>query len=341
MALTFSKFNTFAEVKAHYESIKPLVSRCHPRGQDIRPIGDRARKHERIVRVSPNCYALSDGYHFGDPVFPTYTYGTPDYVGAIKPADMVKYAPIVWRIRQDGVEEVTLRNGWGQGQHNMRYSFLYRHTPRGMWFRNRNGKHFIAAEGTEYYLAKQRTTPRLVYDNIMDADSDHFWVRGLKDWIRLQDDNSALTFANVNGRWILANGGKELPKPPKVLVNKSAKKRYEPQIKAFKEWAFTMAPMLPIEDYNYVTDIYTQVRQWIDALEGRKNNFWGNPLDQLDVKIKRQIICDADHPMYLPMAVYMLRSVETHRAETEEDAHRVKQRANRWINNTMGFNKKG
>ena len=63
MALTWTNFASFKDVVKHYENIKPLVSKLHTREDDIRPIGDRNRKWERIVKVSRNCYALSDGYH--------------------------------------------------------------------------------------------------------------------------------------------------------------------------------------------------------------------------------------------------------------------------------------
>ena len=55
MALTISNFSSFDDVVKHYESIKPLVSKLHTREDDIRPIGDRNRKHERIVKISRNC----------------------------------------------------------------------------------------------------------------------------------------------------------------------------------------------------------------------------------------------------------------------------------------------
>ena len=172
--LTYTSFNSFADVEAHYNKIKPLRGKGND-GKDIRPIGDRKRKWERIVKISPNCYALSDGHHFGDAVFGHWTYGAKDYKPTLK--DMERYAPIVWRKKRDGTEEVTLRNAWGPGQHTGRYSFLYRHSPHRMWFRNRNGKHFIQVAAQDFYLAKGTTTPRAVYDAIMDTESTHYWRR--------------------------------------------------------------------------------------------------------------------------------------------------------------------
>lgn len=339
MALTYSTFQTFAEVEVHYNKIKPLRGKDNE-GKDIRPIGDRRRKWERIVKISPNCYALSDGHHFGDEISPAWVYGAE--AQPITLADMEKYAPIVWRKRRDGLEEVTLRNGWGPGLHTSRYQFLYRHTPKGMWFRtgNRDGKHFIEASGERYYLAKVRTTPRHVYDAINNAASNHYWQKRMKDWVRLQDDNSALTFTNLQGRWTLVDGGKEVPTPPKVIVRKELKAKYKKHIDVFKEWAFTMGPMLPLHDYNYIRDMNSQAAEWCAEQSGGKRHYWGDPLMHIDFKIKRQIMCDEEHPMRLHMAVSMLRNIELYNVDDEDGARRCKQRANTWINNHMNFTKK-
>lgn len=336
--LTYTSFNSFAEVEAHYNKIKPLRGNANA-GKDIRPIGDRKRKWERIVKVSPNCYALSDGHHFGDEVFTCWTYGAENYTPTLK--DMERYAPIVWRKKRDGTEEVTLRNGWGPHQHTGRYSFLYRHSPHRMWFRNRNGKHFIVdAGGNSYYLAKGTTAPRAVYDAINSNPSNHYWQTRTQKWIKLQDDNASLTFTqNEHGGWVLADGGKDIPTPPKKIVRKELKARYKKHIDTFKEWAFTMGAMLPIRDYAYARDQYNVVHEWMKANNVDTNNYWGHPFNHMDAKLKRQILCDEEHPLRLPMAVSMLRSVESYHADTEDEVRRVKQRANTWINNHMGFTK--
>ena len=104
MALTHTNFSSFHEVAKHYNSIKPLVSQYHTREDDIRPIGDRNRKYERIVKISNNCYALSDGHHYGDDKFIPWgltetkevdgvwhTIPRLDWLGSMR-----RYAPIVW-----------------------------------------------------------------------------------------------------------------------------------------------------------------------------------------------------------------------------------------------------
>ena len=343
MALTYTSFTCFKEVEAHYNKITPLRGSTNA-GKDIRPIGDRARKHERIVKISPNCYALSEGCHFGDPYFSSWYYGAPN--GADKftptPKDMERYAPIVWRKKRDGTEEVTLRNGWGPHQHTGRYQFLYRHTPKGMWFRNRNGKHFIQNGSSEHYLAKVRTTPEPVYRSIMGNTSTHYWQKRTKDWAMLHDDNSALTFKNTDDGWVLVTGGKPAPTPPRKVINKTAKAKYKKHIDAFKEWAFTMGPLLPIADYGYLQEQHKFMREWMKENDADSSNRhywggWGNPITHMDLTTRRQIVSFEAHPLRLPMAVFMLRDIDFHKAEDEDDIRLIKQRANTWINNTMGF----
>lgn len=340
MTLTFSTFDSFAGVEAHYNKTKPLGGTKN-KGKDIRPIGDRRRKWERIVKISPNCYALTDGHHFGDAIFTCWTYGAENYTPTL--ADMERYAPIVWRKKRDGTEEITLRNGWGPGVHTGRYAFLYRHTPKGVWFRNRNGKHFIQlgnGGGAIYYLAKQQTTPRAVYDAIKSVESTHYWQKRMQNWVKLQDDNASLTFTkDAHGGWVLADGGKEIPTPPKKIVRKELKEKYKQHIAAFKEWAFTMGAMLPIRDSAYAHDQQNVVVEWMEANGFGTKRYWGDPFTHMDVKLKRQILCNEEHPLRLPMAVFMLRSVAFYNAEDGDAARRVKQRVNTWINNHMGFTK--
>jgi hypothetical protein len=51
------KINSFAEAEVKWNDTKPI------RGKevDMRPLGKRHRKHERIAKIDDNCYALLDG----------------------------------------------------------------------------------------------------------------------------------------------------------------------------------------------------------------------------------------------------------------------------------------
>ena len=55
------RLNTFAEVKEMYNSVKPVVSKNHTVEQDIRPVGARHRKWERIMKINDNKYIINDG----------------------------------------------------------------------------------------------------------------------------------------------------------------------------------------------------------------------------------------------------------------------------------------
>ena len=59
--LTFSRFETFEQVEAFYNRIKPVREDGYSTSRNIRPIGDRSRKGERIIKVNNNTYALSEG----------------------------------------------------------------------------------------------------------------------------------------------------------------------------------------------------------------------------------------------------------------------------------------
>ena len=328
MALTYTSFTCFKEVEAHYNNTTPLRGEQNI-GKDIRPIGDRNRKWERIVKVSPNCYALSDGYHFGDEVFTCWTYGGANYTPTL--ADMEKYAPIVWRKKRDGTEEVTLRNGYGPGAHNGRYAFLYRHTPPAMWFRIRNGKHFVETGGREYYLAKVRTTPRPAYDAIMNISSTHYWQKRTKDWAMLHDDNSAVTFRkNEKGKWAHVEGtGQDIAQVKAPTVKKEVKAKYKDAIKSFFEWGMTMSPLLPLEDREYRREHYSKPEGYT-------------------VAALRNVVTDEEHPMRLALWVMFAadctdnswgihREYYTKTVETKEDLQRVRSRYNTFINKKLGF----
>jgi|SaaInl25SG_5_DNA_1037380.scaffolds.fasta_scaffold14739_1 hypothetical protein len=342
MALTFSTFDSFAEVEAYYNNTTPLRGSTNV-GKDIRPIGDRNRKWERIVKISPNCYALSDGFHFGDEIFDTFYYGADNFTPTLK--DMEKYAPIVWRKKCDGTEEVTLRNGWGPGAHNGRYQFLYRHTPKGMWFRNRNGKHFIQNGSTDHYIAKVRTAPKPIYDAIMDTTATPYWQKRHTAWVRAQDDNSAVTFRkNEHGGWDHVEGtGQDITQMKAPTVKKEVKAKYKDAIKSFFEWGMTMSPLLPLEDREYRIQNKTGLYEHFKPEDHK-----GYELPKPKFADLRKIVADEDHPMRLSLWVVFAgdctdgmwgphREYYTKTAETKEDLQRVRSRYNTFINKQLGF----
>lgn len=358
MALTYSSFGSFDEVVAHYENIKPMGGSGN-KGKDIRPIGDRKRKYERIVKISNNCYALSDGFHFGDKYF-NWGWGytaSAEFVPTLK--DMEKYAPIIWRKKRDGTEQVTIRNGYGDHAHNGRYAFINRHTPKGLGFRVDNGKQYVTKtmgryphpqHDERYYLAKTHTAPRIVYDHIKDQQNASWYQENAKKWVMLHDDNSALVFNKAESKdrfsgvdWVHVKGtGRALPKAPRVNIEIKAK--YKDSIKKFFEWGMTMSPLMPLEDNEY---LYKHHQDLIEAYGYEKGNQWR----KVDGMRGREIVRGERHPARLAFWIEFAKQCYAPdeqswswnsaplltKIKTKEDIAHVRACFNRFINTELGF----
>ena len=343
MTLTYSNFGTFAEVVTWYERTKPLRG-ADNKDKNIRPIGDRARKWERIVKINDNCYALSDGHHYGDDVFRCW-YRNADYEPT--PKDMAFYAPIVWRRHKDGTETVTLRNGTGPGLHTSRYQFLWRHSPNGLGFTagNRDGKQYITVKnGTPYdkiFLAKGTTVPKPVWEDVQrDLAVKKKAGAGPTRWIgwqRATNDNASLTFKRTDKGWELVSGGKPLPKPPRKIVNKALKDKLAPAIKEFREWLTAIAPLMPMRDYTYELALRQSMMDWIEETTGKKQNVWSLAA-AIDDTLARKIVSDPAHPLRMQLAYTAVRDTDfLTPCDTEEDVKVIKSRFNRWVNKQLGL----
>jgi len=360
MALTYSSFESFDDVVYNYENIKPMGGSTN-KGKDIRPIGDRKRKYERIVKISNNCYALSDGFHFGDEHF-NWGWGytaSAEFVPTLK--DMEKYAPIVWRKKRDGTEQVTIRNGYGNHAHNSRYAFINRHTPKGLGFRIDNGKQYVTKTmgryphphyDERYYLAKTRTAPRIIYDHIKEQHGANWYGERASEWVMLHDDNSALVFNKNTGTnrfsgvdWVHVEGtGRTLPKAPRVNIEIKAK--YKDSIKKFFEWGMTMSPLIPLEDNEY---LYKHSQVLAQSYDRQRINspHWR----QVDGVIGREIVRSEKHPARLAFWIEFAKqcyapdeqswsfnsSPLLTKIKTKEDISHVRACFNRFINTELGF----
>lgn len=349
MGLTVSSFSSFKMVVDHYNRTKPLGGKDNV-GKDIRPIGDRRRKWERIAKISANCYALSDGYHFGDEHFQYWGhYGTPPTF-----TSMEKYAPIVWRKLPDGTDQVTIRNGWGPGTHNGRYAFLDRHSPRSMTFCLGGGKQYMRVSSfgglrnsgrptTTHYLAKVRTTPKSAYDDYKLRSSSGYYAKHMAKFVTLRDDNSAVVFRRKDGsEWehVEGTGGKP-PTPPRV--DKKTKAKFKVDIQKFFEWGMTVSPLLMLEERNYAHDMLGEMVKHFQV------RLPAGSTGESSVRY-REIVRNEDHPMRLQFWVQFASSctdsvynwswtkeyyVKT--VETKEDLAKVRSRYNTFINTELGF----
>jgi hypothetical protein len=321
------KLSTFDKVAAAYDAIKPLRGKLAP--HNVRPLGDRARKWERIKKINNNCYLLMDGYYSGDDVFPAWYSG--GSAGKPTEAEMINLAPIVWRRHRDGTTTIKVRNATGQGAHNGRYSFLDRHLPSGMRFIIRNGKHFIGTIGAEYYLAKSKTAAKCA---LPKSEHRNRW----NSYLTSRDDGVALTFRVDDDKISFVDGGKKLPVPPKVRVDKKAKAKMKGAIAEFREWAFTMYPLLPVKDREYADRMRTEVRETLNV-----GGWSWDMLNMFDTDVAKHIIRDPEHTLRVHFMYALMGQTDYHLGHTfDSDAEHekaVKAQFNRKINKTCGFTK--
>tara|TARA_R110000824_G_scaffold364182_1_gene552529 strand:- start:204 stop:1295 length:1092 start_codon:yes stop_codon:yes gene_type:complete len=345
------RLNNFNAVASHYSSIKPMVSKVHTLEQDVRPLGDRKRKYERVKKFSDNCYAFYDG-NGGDNI------KFWDYGSEHKMSDEmhVALAPIVWTRNADGTETLRVRNGSGQYAHNGRYSFLERALPSAFSFVIDNGKQFVALGGSTSADLSNGTYFPVIRYFLPKSDYGNYYRRDDETALKV-DDKKYLEFSRSNGDvWqIKTNSFTYLP--PRVLVDKERKKKFKPAMDSYYSWLCVMAPMFRynLEDFPYDYDDKTvQARDQAkhklardkmeELIEYAKEQGWADQDIQLwsfEMKGDHALIImeDEEHPMRMNMAWSMLMDSPLFKAH-ESDRKLFRAHYNRWINKICGFNKK-
>jgi len=199
MAMYNFNISSFVDAERLYNTTKPI------RGSKIVPLGDRRRKWERIVKVSPKCYVLLNEMH--EEKYSSYNwYKTEE--------EQIAEAAVTWTLTDNNNSVVEFRNGDGDYAHNSRYSFLERCMPREMSFvvdsgkqyvRYREERHFLPKDNDKTVVFKDAHTPRCV--------------------------------------WRLTSKPHPLP-VTRIRVNKEEKKPYKEAINTYLEWVWNMAPLI-------------------------------------------------------------------------------------------------
>lgn len=347
--------NCFADAEARYNNTKPLVSKHHTLEQDVRPVGNRARKWERIVRLDPNTYALSCGGH-ADPVF---TWG-----GSSQPfrdqypitaAEVARLSPIVWRKHKDGTETITIRNGAGPWHHNHVYSFIGRALPRELWFRQtRIGKQFIynRSQGQTVHLPKTTSAPRHMieyYKDQIKKQGKSIWAKRYAKEYTPGDDGLSVTFKReAKGHFTLVG------EPHKVMVNrtrmnKGLKGSFKADIAGLLESAMAFYPMMRTQlTWSLQNDTNNEL---VAIVKERKINgyhhSYGALFNQSEPELVRAILKDPEHPMRHGLNIAAMYEINNAMSglrnydddEDMDDARNKSVRAhfNRWINKLGGF----
>lgn len=342
------KLNSFDEVAETYAKTKPMVSKNHTVEQDVRPIGKRARKWERIIKVNDHCYALSCG-GYADPVF-NWGFGQQLKEHPLTAKDIALCSPIVWRKHKDGTETVTVRNGPGEWQHNSTYSFISRALPRELWFRQtREGKQFIynRSAGQTLHLPKTRSVPRHVMEhhkkNAASRKSTWYDHKYLKAF-QTGDDGLSVTFKReADGRFTLV-GEPQKVMVERVRVNKDQKREFKEHIDTLYQWCLAMYPMLRNQlSWNFIHEANKELMEIAKEhkIKGFVNS-WGDLFKHSEASLVQAILKDPEHVMRYHLGLAGIKTIKEadHDCEEEDEALRAKYiraKFNNWINKVAGF----
>ena len=352
-----TRLNTFAEVEAKYNETKPLVSKHHTLEQDVRPIGKRGRKYERIIKINDNCYVFSHGGYY-DPVF-CWGYSAEMEKMPLTPADIARCASIVWKRAKNGTETVTIRNGQGPWQHNSRYSFLRRALPRGLGFYivGNTGTHIVQTKTDRFFLPKTRTVPPYIYETYKDRAShvSNTYAHRLLKGSTPKADGLHMTFERKDKDWVLVSK-RHVETVERIRVNKDTKKQFKDRIAKLWQWSLTMYPMMRANlNYEMRTQMNKEIAAW--CKENGSPNLsmvsWGLIFDPRNSgkdtpELVRKILADEDHAMRYHLGVAAMFAmhdalpIATWSSPTvsEEEMVALFRRAfNKWINRVAGFQK--
>ena len=365
--------NSFEQVEACYNNTKPIISKNQTLQHDIRPIGDRGRKHERIAKVSDTCYMLLNG-ELGDNMTWYYKYEDDHDLHNIQDVSAtLTFAPVVWT-RHDGYDTIRIRNGSGHYAHNSRYSFIARCLPNSMSATIGDGKQYIVHDNVRYFLPKSMWFPNNHYNaqNGLKKDDEHYLV-----FRREHGDNRKILGQPIH-RFKLT-GNKFTWHAKRYGVDVATKNKYKAQINELWDYMCAVAPM-----FNNIFggrsremgqgDFYTEsweTRQHKykakrEALnEGREEvqNYVQNVLNipqervhymrdsqiyqdspwkhaHFPVPLIEQILADDQHPMRLNLVRDIINDMEDIvDCQDKQEASKIRSQYNRWFNRHMGFTK--
>ena len=303
------RFNTFDQVAYWYNNIKPMVSKNHTLQDDIRPIGARNRKWERIKKYDEDTYALLDGFYTSK----NNSYG--DWYEQYE-QDM---APIMWKREADG-DYIYIRNGTKNSVLFTRYQFLQRYLPTDLPFQyNQQGKHWVRAK-----------TPT-GWEDFPLPKTAYVWKYALKE--ASKDDGKRLKF-RVNEDGTFTRVG-EAFKVEVTTVDKELKKQWKAKIDAFYIQAAALAPMLDTS-WEGKNEYYKVIADWAKERDFNVPH-WGG-LNYVPSVLNRQIVEQEDHELRIPLIALMLDDIGGKRVvKNKNELMKIKSAYNRLMNKALGM----
>lgn len=336
--------STFEQVENWYNRTQPVVSNLHTKADDIRPLGKRSRKHERIVKISKNCYALLGGYLYDGVAYTKWSkeYFKKNPAPQATPQELKRIAPIVWERRSDGREYVTIHN-----DHSPRatswYEFLRCWLPASMyWPRSRDGRQWLNVRGvndtTRFFVPLNRcVTPSFIsMRSYMDAVKN-----GVVSTAPCLERK--LTFKRLNTphpRWELVGEAYERPSSTQYHIDKEAKRALKPQITEFKEWLRVVHPVLMDRSFEEAGAASKEMCDY--HTNWKQQRLWGGWWRHNPDNVK-DVLADPDSPGRLDLA-YQFRDYTRGcdwalPSDERDDPSRFDVRFNNFINMACGLRK--
>ena len=333
--------NNFKAVEAKYNSIKPVVSKNHTLDQDIRPIGERRYKWQRIKKLSDNCYAFLDGYSYGDDVFRPWWFDAkdPDHDIIPTPREIYALAPIIWeRVvgRNEAGDRITnevlkIRNGTGDRAHNTRYCFLEDFLPRSIGFDRQHGKQVVYV-WTDKRVREKFFLPKSDYCGATAYDSNEH-VR--RECIRTDDNKQIILIREVGTEYWCNIGSVFTPKKKRSKVDVEAKAELKPYIDDFWDWACAIGVVLPVDDGAYVREHMNLLFDHGVLNSYSLSNSWnGHEVKKI---LKTVAAGGSESPKAFSLLVCFLSDTEIKEATSPEDLKKLRAKFNQFINRSCGL----
>lgn len=282
------RFDTFEQVKAWYESTKPIISKNHTALDDIRPLNERRYKWERIVKLADNKYAIVDGS------WSPLTYNTQSAAERDFNQEVIeKMGTILWEKRDDG-EYIHIRGCANGGYSISRYKLLDYNLPWTLRHiaNTRQGGHWIedrCGESKRYKLPKMKC--RADWQNkTMTTYEDNSLT------FKRHIDQSGNTIAWERIGEVTITG---------TTLNLERKKQLKPALNAFYQWLTAMQPLIPT-DWESSRDFQSLMAEGLGI-----PSFWaGRNADQITPEFAEKVITDEDNQYRLAFAATLLRWIE-------------------------------
>lgn len=334
------KINSFDIAARVYENIRPVVSKYHPKEQDVRPLGNRNAKHNRIIKVSDHCYALVDQGNKDDTLWQD---------GKPTPASVVDWAPIVWTRELVNPNSVIEKNRWADfiqvrgvrwGHDIQRLNFMRTYLPHAL---SNIGSGYVWFGGKWTAVPWQPPTGKLY-----SGESDNF-LR-----FKVTNENGGPSWDPR--RSVLENVGRTFVHP-KVhnRIDKKLKAKIKPHMDSFYEWICAMAPLLPQppswksgaypnmdadrQDYHNRAQKYREYRanntnKLLKA--GLVRSSWDAKRTFIPEKVIEAIVTE-NTELRLALASMFLEDSELQNCKTKENFKYARTQYNRWINKVCGL----